>query len=72
MLIGISTKEEVMQFFINYAEKQIQVIDEDDELYFSLIVAAADDIVSNDVDFWANQSVKELLYQAKEKLLGNQ
>ena len=70
MLIGVSTPSEVLQFFSNWLEKQHPAIDEDDELLQKLVIAAADDLISNDVDYWANQSVRVLYQSANDKLLG--
>lgn len=70
MLIGISTQSEVLQFFTNWLEKEYPLIDEDDELLQKLVIAAADDLINNDVDFWANQSVRVLYQSANDKLLG--
>lgn len=70
MLIGISTQSEVLQFFTNWLEKEYPIIDNDDELLQKLMIASADDLINNDVDFWANQSVRFLYQSAKNKLLG--
>ena len=70
MLIGISTKNEVLEFFTNWLEKEFPVIDEDDELLQKLIIASADDLIVQDVDYWANESVKKLYQQSYDKILG--
>jgi hypothetical protein len=70
MLIGISTKEEVLGFFAKWLDKEYPIIDEDDELFTRLILASADDLINEDVDYWSNTSVKTLFNSAKSKLLG--
>jgi hypothetical protein len=70
MLIGISTKEEVLTFFTKWLEKEYPIIDDDDELFTRLVLASADDLIQDDLDYWANQSVKVLFEQSKLKLLG--
>jgi len=70
MLIGISTKEEVLTFFTKWLEKEYPIIDDDDELFTRLVLASADDLIQDDLDYWANQSVKVLFEQSKNKLLG--
>ena len=70
MLTGISTKEEVLTFFTKWLEKEYPIIDEDDELFTRLVLASADDLINDDLDYWANQSVKVLFEQSKLKLLG--
>ena len=70
MLTGISNKDEVLSFFTKWLEKEYPIIDEDDELFTRLILASADDLIQDDVDYWANQSVKVLFEQSKLKLLG--
>lgn len=72
MLIGISTKDEVLQFFTNWLAKEYPVIDEDDELLQKLMIASADDLITEDVDYWANESVRKLHQHAKNKLLGEE
>jgi hypothetical protein len=34
------------------------------------MLASADDLIQDDLDYWANQSVKVLFEQSKNKLLG--
>jgi len=70
MLTGISTKEEVLIFFTKWLEKEYPIIDDDDELFTRLVLASADDLIQDDLDYWANQSVKVLFEQSKNKLLG--
>lgn len=70
MLVGISTKDEVLQFFTNWLEKEYPIIDDDDELLQKLMLASADDLITEDVDYWANESVRKLYQHAKNKLLG--
>jgi hypothetical protein len=70
MLTGISTKEEVLTFFTKWLEKEYPIIDDDDELFTRLMLASADDLINDDLDYWANQSVKVLFEQSKLKLLG--
>jgi hypothetical protein len=70
MLTGISTKEEVFTFFTKWLEKEYPIIDDDDELFTRLVLASADDLIQDDLDYWANQSVKVLFEQSKNKLLG--
>jgi hypothetical protein len=70
MLTGISTKEEVLIFFTKWLEKEYPIIDDDDELFTRLMLASADDLINDDLDYWANQSVKVLFEQSKLKLLG--
>ena len=70
MLKGISNKAEVLEFFSKWLNKEYFAIDEDDELLNKLILASANDLINEDVDYWANQSVKVLYNQAKSKLLG--
>jgi hypothetical protein len=70
MLTGISTKEEVLTFFTKWLEKEYPIIDDDDELFTRLVLASADDLIQDDLDYWANQSVKVLFEQSKNKLLG--
>lgn len=70
MLTGISNRNEVLSFFTKWLEKEYPIIDEDDDLFTRLILASADDLIQDDVDYWANQSVKVLFEQSKLKLLG--
>ena len=70
MLTGISTKEEVLTFFTKWLEKEYPIIDDDDKLFTRLVLASADDLIQDDLDYWANQSVKVLFEQSKNKLLG--
>ena len=70
MLTGISSKDEVLGFFAKWLEKEYPIIDEDDELFTRLVLASADDLIQDDVDYWSNQSVKVLFEQSKNKLLG--
>lgn len=66
MLTGISTKQEVLDFFIKYIDNYYQ--DADDALLAELIIAKAEELIAKDVDYWANQSVKKLR-QVTEDLL---
>ena len=71
MLIGISTKEDVLNHFTKWLEREYPIIDEDDELYNRLILASADDLINDDgADYWGDQSVKTLFQRAKDKLQG--
>ncbi len=70
MITGISTKEEVLQFFIKWYDKEFTVLDDDDSLVRDLMIASADDLINEDVDYWSNESVKKLYQSAKSKLLG--
>jgi hypothetical protein len=71
MLIGISTKEDVLNHFTKWLEREYPIIDQDDELYNQLIMASADDLINDDgADYWGNQSVKTLFERAKDKLQG--
>lgn len=70
MLTNISTKDEVLAFFDKWLKKEYFVIDEDDALLNKLILASADDLVSEDVDYWSNTSVRTLYQHAKQRLLG--
>ena len=66
MLTGISTKEEVLSFFIKHMDNYYQ--DSDDELLAQLIIAKAEELIAEDVDFWANQSVRKLRESAEDFL----
>jgi hypothetical protein len=70
MLTGISNRTEVLSFFTKWLEKEYPIIDDDDELFTRLLLASADDLIQDDVDYWANQSVKVLFEQSKLKLIG--
>jgi hypothetical protein len=70
MLTGICTHKEVLDFFAKYAEKEYPIIDDDDKLFFDLLIAGADDLIKDDVDYWANESVKKLLSTVIQKLKG--
>lgn len=70
MLTGISTKQEVLDFFIKWYDKEFTVLDDDDSLVRDLMIASADDLIAEDVDYWSNESVKKLYQAAKSKLLG--
>jgi len=71
MLIGISTKQDVLNHFTKWLEREYPIIDEDDELYNRLIIASADDLINDDgADYWGDQSVKTLFERAKDKLQG--
>ena len=71
MLIGISTKEDVLTHFSKWLNKEYPIIDQDDELYNQLIMASADDLINDDgADYWGDQSVKTLFERAKDKLQG--
>jgi hypothetical protein len=71
MITGISNKDEVVAFFAKWLEKQYPIIDEDDQLINDLRIACADDIVSDDVDRWANASMWDLFRVVENRLLGN-
>jgi hypothetical protein len=71
MITGISTKDEVVEFFAKWLEKQYPIIDEDDQLVNDLRIACADDIVADDVDYWANTSMWDLFRVVENRLLGN-
>jgi hypothetical protein len=43
---------------------------DDDVLYSRLILASADDIIADDLDYWSNTSVKTLYQAAHNKLIG--
>lgn len=71
MLIGISTKKDVLNHFTKWLEREYPIIDEDDELYNRLILASADDLINDDgADYWGDRSVKTLFQRAKDKLQG--
>lgn len=70
MLTGISTKQEVLDFFIKWYDKEFTVLDDADSLVRDLMIASADDLIAEDVDYWSNESVKKLYQAAKSKLLG--
>lgn len=70
MLTGISTNTEVLEFFSKWLDREYPIIDEDDELFTRLILAAVDDLINDDVDYWSNTSVKTLFNSAKDKLIG--
>ena len=70
MLTGISNRTEVLSFFTKWLEREYPIIDDDDELFTRLVLASADDLIQDDVDYWANQSVKVLFEQSKLKLIG--
>jgi CTP:phosphocholine cytidylyltransferase-like protein len=70
MLTGISTKQEVLDFFIKWYDREFTVLDDDDSLVRDLMIASADDLIAEDVDYWSNESVKKLYQVAKSKLLG--
>lgn len=70
MLTGISNRAEVLSFFTKWLEREYPIIDDDDELFTRLVLASADDLIQDDVDYWANQSVKVLFEQSKLKLIG--
>lgn len=70
MLTGISTQSEVLTFFTKWLEREYSNIDEDDELIYQLRIACADDLISDDVDYWANSSVKDLFRAVDLKLRG--
>jgi len=71
MLTGISTKEDVLNHFTKWLDREYPIIDEDDELFTRLILASADDLINDDgADYWGDQSVKTLFQRAKDKLQG--
>ena len=71
MLIGISTKQDVLNHFTKWLEREYPIIDQDDELYNQLIMASADDLINDDgADYWGDRSVKTLFQRAKDKLQG--
>ena len=71
MITGISTKEDVLNHFTKWLEREYPIIDEDDELYNRLIFACVDDLINEDgADYWGNRSVKTLFQRAKDKLQG--
>jgi hypothetical protein len=71
MLIGISTKQDVLNHFSKWLNKEYPIIDQDDDLYTQLIMASADDLINDDgADYWGDQSVKTLFERAKDKLQG--
>lgn len=70
MLTGISSKEEVLGFFAKWLDKEYPALTDDDVLYSRLILASADDIIADDVDYWSNTSVKTLYQAAHNKLIG--
>ena len=66
MLTGISTKREVLDFFIKYLDNYYQ--DADDALLAQIIIAKAQELIDADVDYWANQSVKKLRQSVEDCL----
>ncbi len=48
MITGISTKEDVLNHFTKWLEREYPIIDEDDELYNRLIIASVDDLINED------------------------
>jgi hypothetical protein len=71
MLTGISTKQDVLNNFSKWFEKEYPIIDSDDELYSRLVMASVDDLINEDgADYWGNESVKTLFQRAKHKLSG--
>lgn len=73
MITGICTKDEVLAFFTKYIEKQYRYHDEDEYLVAQLLIAKAEELISDDVDYWAQESVKKLHDLARDILSnGNQ
>lgn len=73
MITGISTKAEVLDHFTSYIEKQYRYHDEDEYLVAQLLIAKAEELISDDVDYWANESVRKLHDLARDILSnGNQ
>ena len=70
MLTNISTQSEVLEFFTKWLDKEYPALTDDDVLYNRLILASADDIIADDVDYWSNTSVKTLYKAAHSKLIG--
>ena len=71
MITGISTKEDVLNHFTKWLEREYPIIDEEDELYNRLIIASVDDLINEDgADYWGDQSVKTLFQRAKDNLQG--
>ena len=66
MLTGISTKREVLDFFIKYLDNYYQ--DADDALLAQIIIAKAQELIDADVDYWSNQSVRKLREVAEDIL----
>jgi len=58
MLIGISNKQDVLKWFIRYTDNQYQ--DPEDEALVQCLIAKAEELISEDVDYWANESVRKL------------
>ena len=69
MLSGISPQSEVLEFFTKWLEKEYPALTDDDVLYNRLILASADDIIADDLDYWSNTSVKTLYQAAHSKLI---
>jgi len=71
MLIGISTKQDVLNHFSKWLNKEYPIIDQDDDLYTQLIMASADDWINEDgAYYWGDRLVKTLFERAKDKLQG--
>jgi hypothetical protein len=66
MFTGISTKEEVLNWFIRYTDNQYQ--DADDQEYVNKLIRIADELISDDVDYWANESVRKLHDTVRERV----
>ena len=66
MISGISTKQEVLDFFIKHIDNYYQ--DADDALLAQIIIAKAQELIDADVDYWSNQSVRKLREVAEDIL----
>lgn len=69
MLTGISTQSEVLEFFTKWLDREYPTLTDDDVVYNRLILASADDLIADDVDYWSNTSVKTLYQAAHDKLI---
>jgi len=66
MITGISTKQEVLNWFIRYTDNQYQ--DADDQEYVNKLIRIADELISDDVDYWANESIRKLHDTIRERV----
>lgn len=69
MITGICTKDEVLTHFTKYIEKQYRYHDEDEYLVAQLLIAKAEELISDDVDYWANESIRKLHDFARDVLI---
>lgn len=64
-----TTKEEVLKYFINHVDNYYQ--DADDSMLVNLIICKAKELIEQDTEYWANNSMKKLRQIVEDLLVAD-